>query len=195
MSQKLPTRFVIACNEMPNFVDPSGALSARLLLLDYPVSYEGREDRNLEKTLVAEVSGISNWALEGYTRLKQRGTLTVPAKSQALINEFRRENSDAYAFMQDCLVVQTHLNPGNLGNVQQADKPLLLSSTKLEVRYLLWCQDNNIANPSLKWLGRNLKTLLPKLTEERRQISGKRDRFYHGISLFEDHIAMERSGS
>ena len=88
--QKLPTRFVIACNEMPNFVDPSGALSARLLLLDYLVSYEGREDRNLEKTLVAEVSGISNWALEGYACLKQRGALTVPAKSHALINEFRR---------------------------------------------------------------------------------------------------------
>jgi hypothetical protein len=136
-AQKLPTRFVIACNEMPNFVDPFGALSARLLLLDYPVSYEGREDRNLEKTLVAEVSGISNWALEGYARLKQPGALTVPAKSHALINEFRRENSDAYAFMQDCLVVETHLNPGNLGNAQQTDKPISLPSTKLEVRYLL----------------------------------------------------------
>ena len=185
MSQKLPVRFVIACNDMPNFVDPSGALSARLLLLNYAISYEGREDRGLETKLVAEVSGISNWALAGYVRLRQNGTFTVPAKSKALVNEFRRENSDAYAFMQDCLIVESHLNPGNLGNIRFTNRPVSISSRKLEECYLQWCGENNIDNPSMKWLGRNLKTILPKLKEERRRVSGDRERVYSGIGLFD----------
>jgi len=190
MSQKLPVRFVIACNDMPNFVDPSGALSARLLLLNYAVSYDGREDRGLEKKLVAEVSGISNWALAGYVRLKQKGTFTVPAKSHDLVNEFRRENSDAYAFMQDCLIVESHLNPGNLGNIQFTDKPMSISSRKLEQCYLEWCGENNIDKPAMKWLCRNLKTILPKLREERRQVSGSRQRQYFGICLLEENNSL-----
>lgn len=183
MSQKLPVRFVIACNDMPNFVDPSGALAARLLLLNYAVSHEGREDRSLEKKLVAEISGISNWALAGYVRLRKNGTFTLPAKSHLLVNDFRRENSDAYAFMQDCLVVESHLNPGNLGGIRFTDKPVSITSKKLEDSYLGWCSDNNIDNPSMKWLCRNLKTILPKLREERRQVGGKRERIYHGIGF------------
>jgi putative DNA primase/helicase len=185
MSQKLPVRFVIACNDMPNFVDPSGALAARLLLLDYAVSHEGREDRGLEKKLVAEVSGISNWALAGYVRLRKNGTFTVPAKSQALVNEFRRENSDAYAFMQDCLIVENQLNPGNLGNIRFTDKQTWVTSKKLEECYLEWCRDNNIDIPNMKWLCRNLKTILPKLSEERRMTGGVRERVYFGIGLFD----------
>jgi len=186
MSQKLPVRFVIACNDMPNFVDPSGALSARLLLLDYQLSFEGREDRGLERKLVAEVSGISNWALAGYARLRKNGTFTLPPKSQALVNQFRRENSDAYAFMEDCLVVDQGIDPGNLGSIRFTDKSASVSSKKLEARYLQWCQENNIENPSLKWLCRNLKTILPKLREERRMVTGNRERYYFGIALVEE---------
>ena len=194
MSQKLPVRFVIACNDMPNFVRyPSGALSARLLLLNYAVSYEGREDRNLEKKLVAEVSGISNWALAGYARLRRNGTFTVPAKSHALVNEFRRENSDAYAFMQDCLIVERQLNPGNLGNVRFTDKPVSITSKKLEECYLQWCGDNNIDHPSMKWLCRNLKTILPRrfVREERRQVSGTRERVYFGIGILDENTILD----
>jgi putative DNA primase/helicase len=183
MSQKLPVRFVVACNDMPNFVDPSGALAARLLLLDYQLSFDGREDRGLEKRLVAEVSGIANWALAGYARLRQNGTFTSPARSQALVNEFRRENSDVYAFIQDCLVVERGIDPGNLGNIQFTDQKMSVSSKKLEESYRRWCLENNIENFSLKWLCRNLRTILPKLGEERRQVCGARERFYYGIGL------------
>jgi len=184
-SQKLPVRFVIACNDLPNFVDPSGALSARLLVLDYAISFEGREDRSLEQKLVAEVSGISNWALAGYARLRFNGTFTVPAQSQALVNEFRRENSDTYAFIQDCILVEGQLNPGNLGSIQFTDKSMSVSSKILEARYERWCMENNIEKPSLKWMCRNLKTILPKLREERRMVCGNRERYYFGIGVVE----------
>jgi putative DNA primase/helicase len=191
MSQKLPVRFVLACNDLPNFVDPSGALAARLLLLDYQLSFEGREDRTLEKKLLAEVSGVSNWALTGYARLRKNGTFTLPAKSQALVNEFRRENSDAYAFIQDCLVVERGIDPGNLGHVRFTDMPVSVSGKKLEGRYLQWCEENNIENPSLKWLCRNLKTILPKLGEQRPWVGAKRERVYHGIGLVQENPVQE----
>jgi len=191
MSQKLPVRFVIACNDLPNFVDPSGALAARLLLLDYQVSFEGREDRKLENRLIAEVSGISNWALAGYARLRRNGSFTIPGRSQALVNEFRRENSDVYAFMQDCLVVERSIDPGNLGSIRFTDSSVVLYSEKLEECYRQWCLENNIENFSLKWLSRNLKTILPKLGEQRPWVGGKRKRVYHGIGLVEQNPVQD----
>ena len=76
VSVTLPTRFSISCNEMPSFVDPSGTLSARLLVLNYNKSFVGREDRGLVERLLAELPGINRWALDGLRRLRANGRFT-----------------------------------------------------------------------------------------------------------------------
>ena len=174
----LPTRFVLACNEMPSFVDPSGALAARLLLLDFNVSFEGREDRGLDEKLLAELSGISNWALEGYARLKRNGRFTETARMKALVNRFRRESSDVLGFVQDCLVVERRFNPGNLVGVEIVDKPLWIGKNALENAYVDWCIENG-KEANLNWLGRNLRAVMPKLDYNRRKKS------YDGIYLLD----------
>jgi hypothetical protein len=57
--------------------------------------------------------------------------------------------------------------------------------------YLQWCGENNIDNPAMKWLCRNLKTILPKLREERRQTSGSRERHYFGIGLLDENSVVD----
>jgi phage/plasmid-associated DNA primase len=55
----LPTRFILACNKLPSFGEPSGTLAARLSILDYNVSFEVREDRSLDEKLLAEISALA----------------------------------------------------------------------------------------------------------------------------------------
>jgi len=113
----LPTRFNVSCNEMPKFVDPTGALASRMLVLNFDRSFYGEEDRSLEDKLSGELSAICNWALEGYRRLKEQGHFTEGERTKRTAMECRRENSDIFAFVQDMCLVHRSVDPGNLDGV------------------------------------------------------------------------------
>jgi len=170
----LPTRFSVSCNEMPSFVDPTGALSARLLVLNYDKSYVGKEDRALADKLLAEIEGINKWALDGYVRLKQQGRFTEPAKMKRLVNQFRRDNSHLFAFMQDCLLVHKSLNPGNLDGVGITEDDVEIQSPQLEHTYKQWCLSHSV-EPNFTWVGRSLRAMLPKLKTKRKKVSVPND--------------------
>jgi P4 family phage/plasmid primase-like protien len=55
----------IDTNDIPYISEASPAMRRRLVMIDWPVSFEGREDRWLEDKLKAEASGILNWLLDG----------------------------------------------------------------------------------------------------------------------------------
>ena len=54
---KVNTRLTVTVNELPSFPDVSGSMKARLIVLPFRESYEGREDRELYRRLATEVSG------------------------------------------------------------------------------------------------------------------------------------------
>lgn len=66
-SGKLATRFVVLSNELPRFKDSSGAIANRLLIAQMTTSFLGREDRDLDRRLHAELPAILRWALDGWT--------------------------------------------------------------------------------------------------------------------------------
>ena len=190
----LPTRFVIACNEFPNFHDTSGALSERLLLLDFNRSFSGREDRGLGEKLIAEISGINNWALTGLARLKEQGGFTIPTSMATMVNEVRRESSLAYAFAQDRLVIHRSLDAGNLKGLRFTPEKVMVLGSDLEAAWYSWCQENHVEGKSYKWLCKDIRTILPKLNRERKRVSDQRVYYFPGIGLREDE-ASDPDGS
>jgi P4 family phage/plasmid primase-like protien len=70
---RLKVRFVIMSNELQKLADPTGALAGRFIYLLTTQSFFGKEDVHLEAKLMAELSGIFNWAVEGLMRLLNRG--------------------------------------------------------------------------------------------------------------------------
>lgn len=181
-SAYLPTRFVIACNEMPTFPDSSGALAARLLILNFEVSFEGREDTGLGGKLTTELPGINNWALAGLTRLKAQGRFTVPASMQEAKEEFERESNTKLAFLRECCRINPALNPGNLTGVRIEQGDLSVDIAHLVERWEKWCVEKGLNPGNSRWFCRDLRTLLPKLKEKRRS-EDKRSRYYANISL------------
>lgn len=182
VSVTLPTRFSISCNEMPSFVDPSGALSARLLVLNYNKSFVGREDRGLVEKLLGELPGINRWALDGLRRLRANGRFTETDAGKDLANEFRRNNSDAFSFMQDFLVIRPELNPGNLTDVRTTTENIWITGDELRKAFARWCNDNGRMG-SVNWIERNLRTLMPKLQNERKTVDGRKISIFPGIGL------------
>lgn len=102
-NHRLGCRFTLATNELPELPDHSGALEARLLILDFRKSFLGREDFGLRDRLIAEAPGIAVWALQGLKRLwANEGRFTVPEQSLQSLKEWRTTTSPMAAFLEEC---------------------------------------------------------------------------------------------
>ena len=109
---QLPTRLAILTNELPNFPDGSGALAGRLLVIKMMTSFFGREDPGLSNKLLTELSGILNWSIEGYRRLRGRGHFVQPKSSEETIESIEMIGSPVKAFVRDCCDVRPDLTVG-----------------------------------------------------------------------------------
>lgn len=102
---RLPTRLIVASNEVPRMIDSSGAVVSRFMSMRLVQSYEGREDHTLGAKLEEELSGILNWALEGLHRLEEQGAFTVPETMAEMTEHLQALASPATLFIEEHLEV------------------------------------------------------------------------------------------
>jgi len=81
----------LATNSKPVIKGTDNGIWRRILLIPFEQSFAGREDKNLDRTLRAELPGILNWALEGLRSWHEQG-LNPPAKITEATNEYRSES-------------------------------------------------------------------------------------------------------
>jgi putative DNA primase/helicase len=85
----------LAMNQAPIITDNSYGMWRRIWLIPFPRTFTDREmDRNLESKLALELSGIFNWALEGYNRLRRNGFVLKEVPSLKLAKEEYRNDMD-----------------------------------------------------------------------------------------------------
>jgi putative DNA primase/helicase len=167
---RLPTRFMIISNELPRLSDVSGALAGRFILLTLTNSFYGREDHALEGRLTSEMSGILNWAREGFVRLQGRGYFRQPASALEAIEELEALSSPVGAFLKECC----HVGPG-----------YRVDCDHLFEKWVDWCKGSNRRESGTKQsFGRDLRSVVPgiKITQPRTD-DGGRYRTYEGIGL------------
>jgi len=165
---KLQTRIVMACNELPRFGDYAGTLGPRAAIVPFTNCYEGREDRNLEERLRAELPGIFNWALWGLGRLRKNGKFTQPAASEETRREFDRLSSPVQAFVEDACLLD--------GGSQ-------VTKDKLWDAWRAWCEANGHVPGSRELLFIRLRSLHPRLRSVRLRTEGGRVYVLAGIGL------------
>lgn len=66
-------KLVIGFNNIPDNLKMDKALKNKTLAIKFTKSFMGKENLSLKKELLLERSGILNWALEGYIRLRKTG--------------------------------------------------------------------------------------------------------------------------
>lgn len=165
----LGVRFLLMTNELPKIEDASGALASRFLIIPLTESWFGREEVTLFDTLVSELPGIFNWALEGWARLSARGKFVAPSTSARMVQEFEDLGSPIGAFLRECCTVR---------HGASISQPALFQAWKD------WCKDSGRDHPgTVQILGRNLAAQIPWLGESRPVVMGKRVRFYEGVQL------------
>jgi len=114
---------------MPDFLDSSGALAGRLILIPFRNSYLGREDPKRLQKLLKEAPGILNWALIGLRRLQANGKFTLSEESNEMMATLKEDLSPVSAFISDCLTITSDLTDS-------------VPATSLYNTYKRWCAVN-----------------------------------------------------
>lgn len=166
---RLPTRFMMLSNEVPSFRDASAAIASRFLVLSLRESWIGREDTELELTLMAELPGILNWALDGLARVTARGRLTEPASSVDTADQMAELASPHAAFVRDAC---------STGPEREVE------ITRLFAAWKGWCLENGRDRPgTVQNFMRDLRAALPSINTARPRVGGERVRTVRGLDL------------
>lgn len=169
---QLPTRFVILSNELPKFVDASGAIVSRVILLHTTRSFYGHEDHNLTDKLLAELPGILLWAIEGWRRLQERGRFLQPESGRESLGEMDDIASPVAAFMRERCEVKAGA---------------AVAAKELFEAYRTWCKEQGRDHVgTAQSLGRDLKAVEPRIRTAQVRDGGSRYRAYQGIRLISD---------
>ena len=96
----------LAMNKAPKLNDTSHGMWRRIYPINFPRTFTEKDmDRQLEGKLALELSGIFNWALEGYKRLRRKDYALEESKSmKSMKREYRNETDSVRAFVHDCLI-------------------------------------------------------------------------------------------
>jgi len=166
---KIPARILMLSNELPAFADASGAIASRLIVLTMTNSFLGREDTTLDRDLKRELAGIFNWALDGLTRLNERGRFLEPASSAEAVSVLAATVSPIKAFLQDrCTVGPDH----------RVSTDLLYDAWKD------WCELSGRDHKGTKeTFGRNLLAAIPGLKRAKPRVGGVQVPMYVGVKL------------
>lgn len=167
----LPTRVMILSNELPNFKDSSEAITNRMLVLHFKQSFLGREDLQLEEKLATELAGVLNWALEGLSRLEERGRFTTATGATEITAELKESVNPMGAFLAEYAVVGP-------------EEWCVVSDFVAE--WAMW-QGGKAAASSKGFetaVGQKLRAVLPAVSRKRQTVPGRgRVYCYTGVSL------------
>lgn len=166
---RFKVKLMLSTNNMPEFIDASGALVNRLLVFPFRISFKDREDVGLKSRLLKEVDGIAQWALQGLKRLRITGKFTEAAAGVAEKEHLKEEMNPLGRFIEDAC---------------KLDMAEFVISERIYDTYLLWCKQHKIHSPmSQSKLTRILKAADLPILQERRRIDGKRKVGFRGLNV------------
>lgn len=170
-SGKLPTRIMIASNEMPRLPDSAAALPTRMIVLQFRESFIGKEDLNLQDRINGELSGILKWAVQGYQLLLQSGKFPENDSTRSAILDAQESGSPVVTFVSDYLDITY-------------DPSSMLEVGQMYDSYKIWCEQTGHKAYSQTALLKQVLDQHPKLKTSRpggREQSRKR--VLTGVSL------------
>lgn len=166
---RLPVRFTIMTNELPNMRDASGALTSRVILLRMTRSFLGKEDKTLDGKLAAELSGILNWSLIGWDGVRNRGSLIQPESGRELLADLDDLASPISQFIRECC----HVGPEFSIRTDEAWRA-----------WRVWCARHGRENVGTQeTFGKDLRASLPQVKRVQARCDDERIRVYEGIDL------------
>lgn len=155
-------KLILVTNHRPRVDGDDEAIWARLRLVPFDVSFEGREERDLGDKLKRELPGILRWAVEGCLEWQAHG-LGEPEAVTAATAEYRADEDTVGTFLADRCALD--------GEV---------ASAALREAYVTYCEGIGEKPLSAASIGRRLAK---RGIDRSRRSGGKREWIYTGLRL------------
>jgi P4 family phage/plasmid primase-like protien len=165
---KFPTRFTMTCNSIPNLPDPDNALQRRLMILDFPIEFTGKEDPDLENKLCQELPGVILWHLQGYKRLIDNNKFTQPAGMLDALKEWATTTNPLAAFVEECC---------------EEGEGRSVNKTEIFDAWHQWSQEHGFRPLSKSRIFERLKGASQYITSETYEKGGHKHSVFKGIKL------------
>jgi putative DNA primase/helicase len=169
----LPAKIVISSNKMIALPDESAALYNRMSVLRFTQSFLGKEDKNLDDKLRAELPGIMLWAIKGFQRLQEHGCFTEPESGRLVKDRLKAAGSSVATFVEDRCVVDGR---------KKVEREALYQA------YRDYCGELQVDPCGNSQFGTQLAEAVPSVDDSRPRKGGKRPRHYLGIGLRDESI-------
>jgi len=185
VSAPATARIIMLANTKPAIHDKTEAAWRRLIVVPFNITItDDQKNPNLANEIAdAELTGIFNWAVEGYKRLKARGHLIEPSSSLVEKEAYKDEMNSVRGFLKsECVEDACCKVPV---------KDMLQS-------YQVYCKNTGRKACGDSVFGRELKKLFPKVEKDRDPFHFKalqngvvsdkerRETFYKGIRIVGD---------
>lgn len=165
---RLPTRFLVVSNELPNLADSSGAVSKRFVVMILTRSWYGQENPRLGQELLLEMPGILNWSLDGLDRLARNGRFTEGTAAADARQAMEEAGSPLLSFVRECC---------------QVGEGLSVPKGDLYDAWQVWAITRNLKPSNPSWFSRELYAVAPSVTGDREFLDGQRQSVYRNIAL------------
>lgn len=166
LSIRPTARLIVATNSFPRFNDPTDGIWRRIMGIRMNNTNHTKDPRILAG-LVAERTGIFNWALQGLRRLREQGRFTVSESSP--VASYKDAYHPTRGFIDDYL---TEVEGG------------FASNAILGGWYKSWCIANGTKpNVELPQLQEAIIARFPSVSHSRRSVEGRQQRGLINIGL------------
>ena len=126
------------CNHKPIIRGVDNAIWRRPKLVPFNVSFEGRADKTLDKTLDGQAQGILAWAVRGASAWFKQGLGSCGTVDAAKAS-YRTECDTFARFVDDEVVILDPTDPRFNGS--------FLTSSAVYLQYMRWCEGNGEKHP------------------------------------------------
>ncbi len=166
---------IFSANQIPKVENKQTAFYRRWIIIEFPYKFTTNPHDNhkdadpdiVEKiTTDKELSGILNWAIEGYQRLKKQGRFTGQRSTQQVKAIYERQSDPVSYF-----AIQK-IRPANNW----------IKKDDLYQQFLQFCGNHSLKHTSKQDFCRRIKNLTPA-TDRRKRINGKRQTGFTGIKV------------
>lgn len=94
---------LFSANELPGTRDHSNGFWRRFVVIEFPNYFDrDKRDSNISKKFQEEKAGIVAWMIQGAARLLRQGGYSVPASSDEICANWRREADVVALWLEEC---------------------------------------------------------------------------------------------
>lgn len=177
-------RLVMESNVQAMTPDSSAGFERRFIQIGFDKKVDRKTiDFSFGDRFLPEMSGILNWALEGYRRLKERGRFEHTARSQKASADIKMHRAQVESFLKMANVAEASEVKKEAGGPDWMPAAVNL----LYESYEAWCDDNAVVPwfKEVRTFKRELFTVKPMWKERQRRstVEGMRDYVIDGVVM------------